>query len=77
MSVVPDLIRLSQVPVNYEQEIQTDLLEPVVQQEATATGTLVAGATGDERFTARESAAILGRRAGRAVGKLNPVRFVR
>ena len=39
MSVVPDLIRLSQVPINYEQEIQTDLLEPVVQQEATATGT--------------------------------------
>ena len=47
------------------------------KKEATATGTLVAGATGDERFTARESAAILGRRAGRAVGKLNPVRFVR
>jgi len=45
--------------------------------EATATGTLVAGATGDERFTARESAAILGRRAGRQVGKLNPLRFVR
>lgn len=39
--------------------------------------TLVAGATGDERFTARESAGILGRRAGRAVGKLNPLKFVR
>jgi hypothetical protein len=47
------------------------------KKEATATGTLVAGATGDERFTARESAAILGRRAGRQVGKLNPLRFVR
>jgi hypothetical protein len=45
--------------------------------EATATGTLVAGATGEERFTARESAAILGRRAGRAVGKVNPLKFVR
>lgn len=43
--------------------------------EATATGTLVAGATGDERFTARESAAILGRRAKRAVP--NPLKFVR
>tara|TARA_Y100000592_G_C5479659_1_gene324527 strand:+ start:3889 stop:4560 length:672 start_codon:yes stop_codon:yes gene_type:complete len=39
--------------------------------------TLVAGATGDERFTARESAGILGRRAGRAIGKLNPLKFVR
>lgn len=43
--------------------------------EATATGTLVAGATGDERFTARESAAILGRRVARAVP--NPLKFVR
>ena len=39
--------------------------------------TLVAGATGEERFTAKESAAILARRAGRAVGKLNPLKFVR
>tara|TARA_S200002703_G_scaffold113403_1_gene98905 strand:- start:1019 stop:1720 length:702 start_codon:yes stop_codon:yes gene_type:complete len=37
--------------------------------------TLVAGATGDERFTARESAAILGRRAKRAIP--NPLKFVR
>jgi hypothetical protein len=45
------------------------------KQEATATGTLVAGATGDERFTAKESAAILGRRVARAVP--NPLKFVR
>jgi len=43
--------------------------------EATATGTLVAGATGDERFTAKESAAILARRARGAIP--NPLKFVR
>jgi len=45
------------------------------EREATATGTLVAGATGEERFTARESAAILGRRVKRAIP--NPLKFVR
>lgn len=44
-------------------------------REALATGTLVAGATGDERFTAKESAAILARRARGAVP--NPLKFVR
>lgn len=43
--------------------------------EATATGTLVAGATGKERFTAKQSATILGRRVARAVP--NPLKFVR
>lgn len=43
--------------------------------ESTATGTLVAGATGDERFTARESAAILARRARGAIP--NPLKFAR
>ena len=43
--------------------------------EATATSTVVAGATGDERFTAKESAAILKRRVARAVP--NPLKFVR
>jgi hypothetical protein len=45
------------------------------KREATATSTVVAGATGQERFTAKESAAILGRRAARAVP--NPLKFVR
>jgi hypothetical protein len=45
------------------------------KREATATSTVVAGATGNERFTAKESAAILGRRAARAVP--NPLKFVR
>lgn len=40
-----------------------------------AGSTLVAGATGEERFTAKESAAILARRAKRAVP--NPLKFVR
>ena len=40
-----------------------------------AGATLVAGATGQERFTAKESAAILGRRAARAIP--NPLKFVR
>lgn len=38
MSVVPDLIKLSQVPVNFASKIETDLLEPVVQQDGSATG---------------------------------------
>lgn len=38
MSVVPDLIKLSQVPVNFASKIETDLLEPVVQQDGTASG---------------------------------------
>ena len=45
------------------------------KREATATSTVVAGATGQERFTAKESAAILGRRVARAVP--NPLKFVR
>jgi hypothetical protein len=45
------------------------------KREATATSTVVAGATGNERFTAKESAAILGRRVARAVP--NPLKFVR
>jgi len=40
-----------------------------------AGSTLVAGATGEERFTAKESAAILARRAARKLP--NPLKFVR
>lgn len=53
----------------------TDPLEDFRSQTergSRAGGTLVAGATGEERFTAKESAKILGRRAGRAVGKILP-----
>lgn len=53
----------------------TDPLEDFRRGEdrgSRAGGTLVAGATGEERFTAKESAKILGRRAGRAVGKILP-----
>lgn len=45
-------------------------------REAVATGSVAVGGEGAS-FTAKESAGILGRRAGRAVGKLNPLRFVR
>ena len=38
-SAIPNFLRLDQVPVNYEQKIETDLLEPVVQNAATTTRT--------------------------------------
>jgi len=37
MSVVPDLVRLETIPVNYLQNIETDLIETSTFQEATAT----------------------------------------
>ena len=46
------------------------------KEESRATGSVAVGGEGAS-FTAKESAGILGRRAGRAVGKLNPLRFVR
>ncbi len=39
MSVVPDLLRLKEIPSNLEQNIETDLLEPSTFQEATPTTT--------------------------------------
>lgn len=36
---VPDFLKLKEVPVDYVQQIETDLLEPVVHQEATANNT--------------------------------------
>ena len=39
MSIVPDLVKLSSVPVNYEQNVETDLIETSTFQEATATNT--------------------------------------
>lgn len=42
MSEVPDLLRLDKVPVNYEQNIETDLLETSTFQEATTTQSGVA-----------------------------------
>jgi len=38
MSEVPDLIKLSQIPVNYASMVETSLLEPVVNQDASTTG---------------------------------------
>ena len=34
---VPDFLRLEQIPVNYIQQVETDLLEPVVFTQGTAT----------------------------------------
>ena len=45
-------------------------------REAVSTSTPVVGAEG-ARFTAKESAGILGRRVGRVAGKLNPLGYVR
>ncbi len=39
MSVVPDLVKLSTIPVNYEQNIETDLIETSTFQEATNVAT--------------------------------------
>jgi hypothetical protein len=35
---IPDFIKLQQIPVNYIQQVETDLLEPVVFNQGTATG---------------------------------------
>ena len=35
--MIPDFMKLSQIPVDYVQQIETDLLEPVVQLEGSAT----------------------------------------
>ena len=34
---IPDLISLSKIPVNFEQNIETDLLEPVVFNQGSST----------------------------------------
>ena len=39
MSIVPDLVKLSTIPVNMEQNIETDLIETSTFQEATTTNT--------------------------------------
>ena len=39
MSIVPDLVKLTNVPVNYEQNVETDLIETSTFQEATTTNT--------------------------------------
>ena len=39
MSIVPDLVKLSSIPVNYEQNVETDLIETSTFQEATGTNT--------------------------------------
>lgn len=39
MSAVPDLIKLSQIPVNYASMVETSLLEPVVNRDGTSSGT--------------------------------------
>tara|TARA_Y100001972_G_scaffold122678_1_gene168666 strand:+ start:758 stop:2197 length:1440 start_codon:yes stop_codon:yes gene_type:complete len=38
MSAVPDLIKLSQIPVNYASMVETSLLEPVVNRDGTTNG---------------------------------------
>lgn len=38
-AVVPNFLKLQSIPVDYIQQVETDLLEPVVHQEATATTT--------------------------------------
>lgn len=38
MPRVPDFIKLKTIPVSYEMNVETDVLEPVVQREATTTG---------------------------------------
>ena len=35
---IPDFIKLDQIPVNYVQQVETDLLEPVVFNQGSATG---------------------------------------
>ena len=37
MSVVPDLLRLKNIPANLQQNVETDLLETSTFQEATTT----------------------------------------
>lgn len=39
MSAIPDFIKLKDVPVDYDMNVESDLLEPVVFQEGTETGT--------------------------------------
>ena len=39
MSSIPDFVRLKNIPVDYIQQVETDLLEAVVNQEATDTTT--------------------------------------
>ena len=39
MAEVPDLLRLSKVPTNLQQNVETDLIETSTFQEATASGT--------------------------------------
>ena len=50
----------------------TEQFRQDIDRDRRAGSTLVAGATGDERFTAKESAKILGRRVGRGLGKILP-----
>ena len=39
MSLVPDLVKLNTIPVNFEQNIETDLIETSTFQEATNVAT--------------------------------------
>tara|TARA_R110000765_G_scaffold70333_1_gene136473 strand:+ start:122 stop:772 length:651 start_codon:yes stop_codon:yes gene_type:complete len=54
-----------------------DPIEDFRRKEEKSVGSSVVVGGEGASFTAKESAGILGRRAGRAVGKLNPLRFVR
>ena len=54
-----------------------DPIEDFRRKEEKSVGSSVVVGGEGASFTAKECAGILGRRAGRAVGKLNPLRFVR